>query len=164
MRNILTVLFALLMLGCATSEQGVLEPRPDLAAITPGELRVEIQSPTTDLYTVDGEESVDQLRLLTHRSGRGLPLVARGNREALDALNAAAREDGNIEADFFAVTAVHTAASAGILAFSVLAHDDPVEIITFDIAQRPGDARQQARRAHVGVLVERLTDRQPQPP
>ena len=32
------------------------------------------------------------------------------------------------------------------------------------MAQRAGDARQHPRRAHVGVLVERLADREPQSP
>ena len=33
-----------------------------------------------------------------------------------------------------------------------------------DVAQRAGDARQDAGRAHVGVLVERLADREAQAP
>jgi hypothetical protein len=36
--------------------------------------------------------------------------------------------------------------------------------LSFDVAQRRGDAGQHARRPHVGVLVERLADREPQAP
>ena len=50
--------------------------------------------------------------------------------------------------------AVHAAADAGVLAFGVLAHDHPVELRAGDVAQRAGDAGQDARRPHVGVLVE----------
>ena len=55
-------------------------------------------------------------------------------------------------------------AVAGILAFGILAHDHPVEIARTDIAQRRRDARQDLGRPHIGVLVEALADRQPQPP
>ena len=48
--------------------------------------------------------------------------------------------------------------------FRVLAHDHPVEFRAADAAQRAGDAGQDARRAHVGVLVERLADGEPQSP
>jgi len=59
MRNALTVLFTILVCGCATSGQDALEPRPDLAAITPGELKVEIHSPSTDQLSAGGETYVD---------------------------------------------------------------------------------------------------------
>ena len=56
------------------------------------------------------------------------------------------------------------AAYAGIFALGVLAHDDPVEFRTGDMAQRAGDARQDAGRTNVGILIERLADRQTQTP
>src|SRR4051812_41951206 len=43
-------------------------------------------------------------------------------------------------------------------------NDHPVEFRPGDVAQRAGDARQNAGRAHVGVLIERLADREPQAP
>src|SRR5262249_15378749 len=55
-------------------------------------------------------------------------------------------------------------ADAGVLAFRVLAHDHPVELRPADAAQRARDARQDARGAHIGVLVERLADGEPETP
>src|SRR5215470_15565216 len=59
---------------------------------------------------------------------------------------------------------MYAAADAGIFAFRVLAHDHPVELRTRYAPERAGDARQNAGWAHVGVLVERLTDGEPQTP
>src|ERR1700679_2977053 len=59
---------------------------------------------------------------------------------------------------------MHAAAAAGILALRILAHDDPIEFRAGDVAQRADDAGQYARGADVGVLIERLADRQPQAP
>src|SRR3546814_452071 len=55
-------------------------------------------------------------------------------------------------------------ADAGTLALAVLAHDHPVQVGRRAVAQRAADAGQQARRPHVGVLIEALADRQPQAP
>ena len=59
---------------------------------------------------------------------------------------------------------MHAPADAGIFALGVLAHDHPVELRPRHVAQRARDARQDAGRPHVGVLVERLADREPQAP
>ncbi len=56
------------------------------------------------------------------------------------------------------------AADTGIFALGILADDDPVELRPGDVAQRRGDARQDAGRAHIGVLVEGLADGEPQAP
>ena len=77
-------------------------------------------------------------------------------------LHAGAREHGQIHANLFRVALMHAPARAGIFAFGVLAHDNPVEVA--DAAQRPFDAGQEPGRAHIGVLVERLADREPQAP
>ena len=66
--------------------------------------------------------------------------------------------------DFDRQPLVHAAAHAGILAFRVLADDDPVQVLGLDIAQRALNAGQDAGRADIGVLVERLADREPQAP
>ena len=60
--------------------------------------------------------------------------------------------------------AMRAPALPGIFAFRILAHDHPVELAAVNAAQRTGDARQNARRPDIGVLVERLADRQPQAP
>ena len=52
----------------------------------------------------------------------------------------------------------------GVLALGVLAHDHPVEVRRRAALQRRVDAGQDARRPHVGVLVEALADLQPQAP
>src|SRR5688572_3578636 len=59
---------------------------------------------------------------------------------------------------------MHPTADAGVFALGVFADDHPVELPSLHFPQRAGDARQYARRTHVGVLVERLADRQPQSP
>jgi len=61
MRNALTVFLTVLLFGCATSaNKGALEPRSDLSAMrTPGELKVEIHSPSADFLAGDGETYVD---------------------------------------------------------------------------------------------------------
>src|SRR5690606_33697816 len=53
---------------------------------------------------------------------------------------------------------MHPPAGAGVLALGVLAHHHPVEIARLDAAQGTPYAGQQARRAHVGVLIEALAD------
>jgi hypothetical protein len=85
-------------------------------------------------------------------------------REAQDALDAGAGHDGYVRRDFDGVALVHPAAHARVLAFGVLAHDDPVELLRRTALERRVDAGQDARGAHVGVLVEALADLQPQAP
>jgi len=57
-----------------------------------------------------------------------------------------------------------TPALAGVFTFRVLADNDPVQITGAHAFKRALYARQYPRRPDVGVLIERLTDRQPQPP
>ena len=84
--------------------------------------------------------------------------------EAHDAGDAGAGEHRDVGRDLLAAGPMHAAADAGIFAFRVLAHDHPVELGPGDVAQRAGDAGQDAGRADIGVLVERLADREPQAP
>jgi hypothetical protein len=56
---------------------------------------------------------------------------------------------------------MHPAADAGIFALRILAHDHPIELRAGDQAQRTDDAGQYARGTNVGVLIERLADREP---
>jgi hypothetical protein len=51
-----------------------------------------------------------------------------------------------------------------VFALGVLAHDDPVQVIGTAALERAVDAGQDARRSHVGVLVEALADLQAQAP
>ena len=59
---------------------------------------------------------------------------------------------------------MHAAADAGIFALRILPHDDPIELRAGDMAQRADDSGQHARGTNIGVLIERLADRQPQTP
>ena len=59
MRNAQIFVLTVVLCGCATSEKSALEPRPDLAAITPGELKVEIHSPSAELLSIDEATSVE---------------------------------------------------------------------------------------------------------
>ena len=59
MRNPLTVLLSVLVCGCATSDMGVLEQRSNMSPVPQGQLQVEIQSPSADLISVDGETTIE---------------------------------------------------------------------------------------------------------
>ena len=79
-------------------------------------------------------------------------------------VDAGAREHRDVGRDLLRQAAMDAAADAGIFALGILAHDHPVELGPGDMAQRAGDARQDAGRPHIGVLIERLADREPQAP
>ncbi|MNS96901.1 hypothetical protein D3C72_1312190 [compost metagenome] len=83
---------------------------------------------------------------------------------AQDALHAHAGHHRHIGGCLDRVALVHAAAHARILAFRVLAHDHPVQVFRGAALERCVDARQDARRTHVGVLVEALADLQAQAP
>src|SRR4051812_19311781 len=85
-------------------------------------------------------------------------------REAHDALDAGAREDAHVGGHFDRMALVRAAADAGVFALGVLAHDHPVQVPGRAALERCVDARQDARGAHVGVLVEALADLQAQAP
>ncbi len=85
-------------------------------------------------------------------------------REAHDALDADAGHHRHVGRGLDRVALVDAAADAGVLAFGVLAHDDPVQVLGLAALQRAVDAGQDARRAHIGVLVEALADLQAQAP
>ena len=59
MRNTLTVLLSVLVCGCATSDMGALQQRSTMSPMPQGELQVEIQSPSADLISVDGETTIE---------------------------------------------------------------------------------------------------------
>ncbi len=84
--------------------------------------------------------------------------------EAHDPRDAVPGEHGDFGADFFRLAAMGAPADAGIFALAVLAHDHPVEITRPDIGERTGQAREDARRPDIGILVEALADLQAQPP
>src|ERR1019366_8669403 len=73
-----------------------------------------------------------------------------------------AGEHRGLGAHFDRQPAVRASAVPGVLTLGVLADDDPVDVGA--VGQRALDARKQARRTHVRVLVEALGYRQPQPP
>lgn len=79
--------------------------------------------------------------------------------EAQDALDPGTGEDRGLDRDLVRRALVHAPAGAGILALGVLADAEDIEVLR---AQRALDARQQAMRADVGILHERLADRQQQ--
>ena len=85
-------------------------------------------------------------------------------REAHDAFDAGAGHHRHVGGGLDRMALVHAAADAGVFAFGVLAHDDPVQVVRAAALQRAVDAGQDARRAHVGVLVEALADLQAQAP
>ena len=85
-------------------------------------------------------------------------------REAQDAFDAGAGHDGNVGGHFDRMALMHAAADAGIFALGVFANDDPVEIIRPAALERGVDAGKNARRTHVGILIEALADFQAQTP
>jgi len=82
--------------------------------------------------------------------------------EAMHALDAAAREGGDLHRHFVLQPGVHAAAGARVFALGVLAHDHPIDVAP--AIERRLDARQHPRRPHIGVLIEALADRQAQAP
>jgi hypothetical protein len=78
--------------------------------------------------------------------------------EPHDAGDTGTGEDGDFGGDLFGQAAMGATALAGVLAFGVLADDDPVEIGGGDVAERGFNAGQDAGGADVGVLVEGLAD------
>ena len=98
--------------------------------------------------------------------GEVLARACRGLGEGIahDPLDAGAGEDCHLGRHFLLHAAMGAAADAGVFALGILADDQPVEVGRVDVAQRAGDAGQDARRADIGVLVEPLADRQAQAP
>ena len=84
--------------------------------------------------------------------------------EAEDPLDADARHDRDVGRDLDRQAAMHASADPGIFALGILAHDHPVELRTGHMAQRALNPGQYASRTNIGVLVERLADREPQAP
>jgi hypothetical protein len=92
------------------------------------------------------------------------PRLRQPEGEAQDALDADPGHHADVGGGFDRVALVHAAADARILAFGILAHDDPVQVFRRATLQRAVDAGQDAGRTHVGVLVEALADLQAQAP
>ena len=103
------------------------------------------------------------LRVGFRHHGQMLARACHGNFTgmAADARHAFAGEDGNIHGNFNRQAAMRATANAGIFAFAVLAHDYPINLLTQIRAQWPLDAGQKPGRAHIGVLVKALADREP---
>ena len=92
------------------------------------------------------------------------PRLRQPEGEAHDALDAGAGHHRHVGGGLDRVALVDAAADAGVLALGVLAHDDPVQVLGPAALERAVDAGQDARRPHVGVLVEALADLQAQAP
>jgi hypothetical protein len=92
------------------------------------------------------------------------PRLGEAEREAHDSLDAGAGHHRDVGRDLDRMALVGAAADAGVLAFRVLAHDHPVEVVRAAALQRRVDAGQDARRPNVRVLVEPLADLQAQAP
>ena len=104
------------------------------------------------------------VRLGDQREPAPRPRARQCEGKAHDPGAAGAGEHGELGADLLGQAAMHPAPGAGVFALGVLAHDDPVEVAGPDPTQRAGYAGQQPRRAHVGVLIEPLADRETEAP
>ena len=69
------------------------------------------------------------------------PRLRQLEREAHDALDAGAGHHRDVGGGLDRVALVDAAADAGVLAFGVLAHDDPVQVVRAAALERPVDAR-----------------------
>ncbi len=105
-----------------------------------------------------------RVRLGYHGQMAARPRAGDIEGEAHDALDADPRKNSGLGRHLLGQTAMDAPAIAGIFALAVLADDDPVEIGGAASGERALDARQDARRAQIGILVEALADRQAQPP
>src|SRR6188768_4067620 len=59
---------------------------------------------------------------------------------------------------------MNTAANAGVFSFRIFPDNDPIKLGSGYMAQRAGDARKDAGRTNVRVLIQRLADREAQSP
>ncbi|MNO76267.1 hypothetical protein D3C76_673380 [compost metagenome] len=82
--------------------------------------------------------------------------------KAVNALHPGTGKYRHFGGDFFRQPPVYSTAVAGVLTFGVFPHHHPVDLVA--IEQRAFHPGQHAGRAHVGVLVEALADRQAQAP
>ena len=103
------------------------------------------------------------LLVITVSSLRGRDWASR-KAKRMDAFDPGPRHHRHIRGHFDRMPLMHPATHTGVLALSVLAHDDPVQIFRFAALERRVDAGKNACRAHVGVLIEALADLQPQAP
>src|SRR6185369_10921721 len=99
-----------------------------------------------------------------HREQLAGPRLGQLEGETHDAFDTRTGHHGQVGGGFDRVALVHTAADAGVFAFGVLTHDDPVQVVGAAALQRTVDAGQDAGRAHVGVLIEALADLEAQAP
>jgi hypothetical protein len=97
------------------------------------------------------------LFVMTVSSLRG-PRLRELEGEPHDSLDPDARHHRDVGRRLDRVALVDAAADPRVLAFGVLAHDDPVQGVARAAAQRRLDAGQDAGRPHVRVLVEALAD------
>lgn len=91
-------------------------------------------------------------------------LLGRLEGKAHDALDAVAREDGDLGRAFPGLAGVRAAALTGVLTLAVLADDDPVEIAGVAFAQGRLRAAEDPGWSHIGVLLEGLADSQTETP
>ena len=84
--------------------------------------------------------------------------------KAEDALDACTGHDRDVGRDLDRQAAMRPPADAGIFALRILAHDHPVELGAAHLAQRARYPRQDAGGTDIGILVERLADRETQAP
>src|SRR5437588_763507 len=102
------------------------------------------------------------VRLCNEREMPARALARELEGEAVDALDATAREGRHLHCDLVAQAHMHAPARARVFAFGVLAHDDPVDLRA--VLKRRRHAGEHARRPHVRVLVVALADLQAQAP
>ena len=75
-----------------------------------------------------------------------------------------ARKHRDVRGDLLRQALVNAPADPGVFALGVLSDDDPIKLGPGYLPERARDAGEDAGGTHVGVLVERLADREPQAP
>lgn len=68
------------------------------------------------------------------------------------------KEESGTSCNLVVVSRVRATTLAGVLALTILTDDDPVELAGLAVGERRGRAGQDARPAHVCVLLQRLAD------
>lgn len=106
------------------------------------------------------------LRIALRHHGQQLPwaCLRRLERKPEDPLHAHPAEDGRLGGHFPGEAAVRATPLPRVLAFTVLAHNHPVETAHRAVAQGGAGAAEDPGRAHVSVLLEGLADGEPQAP
>ena len=99
-----------------------------------------------------------RIALRYHRQLLPWARLCRLKRKSHDPFDSDACKNGDFGRDGMGRMAVRSASVAGVFAFAILPHDDPVEIVRAAFCKRRSNTPQDTGRTDVDVLVKRIAD------